>query len=105
MNASSFHRFPIRGSDIVATLLIALGASVIGGWLVDHPITIVVGLDRIGMTFNAALCFIVAGLALSLERPSMRLLLALLLAIPSVLTLCEYAFDIDLFIDDLFGGS
>lgn len=105
MNASSFHRFPIRGSDVVAMLLIALGAIVIGGWLVDHPIAIVVGLDRVGMTFNAALCFIVAGLALSLGQPSVRLLLALLLAIPSVLTLCEYAFNIDLFIDNLFGGS
>ena len=52
MNLSSFHRFPIRGSDFVAMLLIALGAVVIGDGCSDRRSTVIVGLDRVGMTFN-----------------------------------------------------
>jgi PAS domain S-box-containing protein len=86
-------------------VLIALGVVVTGGWLLGRPLTITVGLDDIGMTLNAAVSFIVAGLALTLGQPRTRLPLALLLAIPSVLTLCEHVFKADLGIDQLLGPS
>ncbi|WP_129775324.1 PAS domain S-box protein [Peristeroidobacter soli] len=98
-------RRPLRNSDIVAMLLIALGVLVAGGWLTGKPLTITVGLDNIGMTMNAAASFIMAGLALIVSRPAARLGLAVLLAIPSALTLCEHLFQVDLGIDDLLGHS
>ncbi|WP_116809264.1 ATP-binding protein [Steroidobacter cummioxidans] len=98
-------RLPFRNSDIVAMLLIALGALVAGGWLVGRPLTLLVGLEEVGMTMLAAVCFIIAGLALSIGQRHVRLALAALLAIPSVLTLCEHAFGVDLGIDRLLGNS
>ncbi|HEY0681257.1 MAG TPA: ATP-binding protein [Steroidobacter sp.] len=105
MKLSSSPRLPFRNSDIVATVLVALGAMVIAGWALDRPVTLRVGLDNIGMTLNAAVSFVIAGLALSCGRPRVRLALALLLLIPSALTLCEHLFEIDLYIDQLFGHS
>lgn len=105
MSPPSPQRLPFRNSDIVATVLIALGAVVAGSWLLGRPLTITVGLDDIGMTMNAAVSFIVAGLALMVGQPRARLGLAVLLAIPSVLTLCEHMFQIDLGIDQLLGRS
>ncbi|GFE83799.1 hypothetical protein GCM10011487_57990 [Steroidobacter agaridevorans] len=105
MTAPTPQRLPFRNSDIVALVLIALGIGIAASWLLGRPLTFQVGLDNVGMTLNAALCFIVAGLALSLGQPRARLGLAILLAIPSVLTFCEHAFDIDLGIDRLFGDS
>lgn len=105
MNASTSQRRPFRSSDLVAMALIALGLVVIAGWLLGRPVTILIGLDNVGMTLNAALSFVIAGLALGFGQPRVRLGLALLLAILSVLTLCEHVFDIDLFIDRLLGDS
>lgn len=98
-------RLPFRNSDIIAMLLIALGVVVTAGWMLGRPLTVTVGLDNIGMTLNAAVSFIVAGLALMLGQPRIRLALAVLLAIPSVLTLWEHTFNVDLGIDHLFGRS
>jgi PAS domain S-box-containing protein len=98
-------RLPFRNSDIIATALVALGVAVAGGWVLGRPLTVTVGLDNIGMTMNAAISFIIAGLALTFGQPRVRLGLAVLLAIPSVLTLCEHLFHIDLGIDQLFGRS
>jgi PAS domain S-box-containing protein len=105
MNPPNLQRLPLRNTDLVATALIALGVVVTGAWLVGRPLTMQVGLDKVGMTFNAAVCFIIAGFALSFGQPRVRLALALLLAIPSVLTMCEHAFNVDLYIDRLFGDS
>lgn len=105
MSPPSPQRLPFRNSDVVAALLIALGAVVAGGWMLGRPLTVRVGLDNIGMTLNAAVSFILAGLALKLGQPRARLGLAVLLAIPSVLTLCEHIFKIDLGIDQLLGRS
>ncbi|MBL8269442.1 ATP-binding protein [Steroidobacter sp.] len=105
MNASSLQRLPFRNSDIVAMLLIALGLIVAGGWLLGRPMTLTVGLDNVGMTLNAAISFIIAGLALSFGRPPLRLIFAGLLGLVGVLTLCEHLFEVDLHIDRLFGDS
>lgn len=105
MNLSSSHLLRFRGGDVVAMMLIALGAVVAGGWLLGRPMTVEVGSERMGMTIVAAISFILAGLALSAARPRHRLVLAGLLAILSVLTLCEHAFETDLYIDRLFGTS
>lgn len=105
MTASNSQRLPFRISDLVAVLLIALGLASAAGWLLHRPLTMTVGSEIVGMTWNAAVCFILAGLALSLSRPRIRLALAILLAVPSLLTLGEHAFDIDLGIDRLLGDS
>jgi PAS domain S-box-containing protein len=105
MTARTPQRLPFRNSDIVAVLLIALGVGITAGWLMGRPLTILVGLDKVGMTLNAALCFILAGLALRFGQPRVRLGLAIVLAIPSVITLCEHAFNVDLGIDRLLGDS
>jgi PAS domain S-box-containing protein len=105
MNPSSLHRLAFRNSDIVAMLLIALGGVVAGGWLLDRPMTIVVGLDRVGMTLNSAVTFILAGLALSFGRPRVRIVLAALIATPSLVTLFEHALNRSMGIDHLFGIS
>ena len=98
-------RLPFRNSDIVAMLLIGLGVLIAGGWLLHRPLTLLVGLEEVGMTMNAAVCFLIAGLALGIGQRHIRLALAVLLAIPSVLTLCEHAFAVDLGIDRVLGNS
>ena len=84
MKLPSTHQVPFRSSDFVAMVLVALGAVVIGGWMFGTPMTVAVGSERVGMTFNSAISFILAGLALSFGMKPVRLTLAILLAIPSV---------------------
>lgn len=96
---------PLRSIDLVAMVLVALGAVVVGGWMFDAPMTVAVGSERVGMTLNSAISFILAGLALSFGMKPMRLTLAILMAIPSGLTLLEHIFGAELFIDRLFGTS
>lgn len=98
-------RLPFRNSDLIAMVLIALGVVIAGSWLIGQPLTVRVGLDSVGMTMNAAVSFIIAGLALSFRQPSVRVGLAVLLAIPSALTLCEHSFKIELGIDRLLADS
>lgn len=105
MNASTQQRQSFRNSDIVAVMLIVLGAVVTAGWLLGRPLTLPAGIDKAGMTLNAAVSFMIAGLALRFWQPLPRLALALLLAIPSALTLCEHVLGVDLFVDRLFGES
>lgn len=105
MKLPSTHQLPLRSSDFVAMLLVALGAVVIGGWMFDAPMTLPIGSERIGMTLNSAISFILAGFALSFGMKPVRLTLAIMLAIPSVLTLLEHVFGADLLIDRLFGTS
>lgn len=105
MKLPSTQEIPFRSSDFVAMVLVALGAVVIGGWMFGAPMTVAVGSDRVGMTLNAAVSFILAGFALSFAMKPVRLALAMLLAIPSSLTLLEHVFGVDLFIDRFFGTS
>lgn len=105
MKVSSPPRLWFRNSDIVAVALIALGVVVIAGWLLERPMTVGVGLDHIGMSLNAAVSFVIAGLALSLSQSRVRLVLAALLFVLSALTLCEHMFELDLSIDRLLGHS
>lgn len=105
MKLPSTQQIPLRSSDMVAMVLVALGAVVIGGWMFAAPMTVAVGSERVGMTLNAAVSFILAGFALSFGMKPVRLALAILLAIPSALTLLEHVFGFDLFIDRLFGTS
>ena len=105
MKLPSTQQIPFRSSDFVAMVLVALGAVVIGGWMFGTPMTVSVGSDRVGMTLNSAVSFILAGFALSFGMKRVRLTLAILLAIPSALTLLEHVFGTDLLIDRLFGPS
>ena len=85
--------------------MIALGAVVAISWWLARPITLVIGVDRVSMTLNSAVSFILAGLALKSQRPATRLALAVMLMVPSLLTLVEHSFQVNLFIDHLFGTS
>ena len=105
MKLPSSHQIPLRSSDLLAMVLVALGAVVIGGWAFGAPMTVLVGSERVGMTLNSAVSFILAGFALSFGMKPVRLALAMLLAIPSALTLLEHVFGADLLIDRLFGTS
>jgi len=105
MKLPSTQQIPLRSSDVVAMLMVALGAVVIGGWMFDAPMTVQVGAERVGMTLNSAVCLILSGFALSFGMKPVRLTLALLIAIPSSLTLLEHVFGTDLLIDRLFGAS
>ncbi|MET0534102.1 MAG: ATP-binding protein [Steroidobacter sp.] len=105
MNAPGPHHVSFRATDVVAMVLVALGAVVFGGWMLDAPMTMSVGSERVGMTLNSAVSFILAGLALSFGMRPVRFALAVLLLIPSTLTLIEHSFGVNLFIDHLFGTS
>lgn len=105
MKLPSTYDIPLRSNDLVAMVLVALGAVVVGGWMFDAPMTVAVGSERVGMTLNSAISFIVAGFALSFGMKPVRLALAILLAIPSSLTLLEHIFGTDLVIDRIFGTS
>jgi PAS domain S-box-containing protein len=105
MKLPSTHQIPLRSSDFLAMVLVALGAVVIGGWVIGAPMTVLVGSERVGMTLNSAVSFILAGFALSFGMKPVRLALAMLLAIASALTLLEHLFGADLLIDRLFGTS
>lgn len=110
MNAPSSYHESFRSTDFVAMLLVALGAVVIGGWMFGAPMTVApmtvdAASERMSMTLNSAVSFILAAFALSFGMKPVRLTLAALLAIPSLLTLVEHAFGVDLFIDRLFGTS
>lgn len=105
MNLPSSYRVQFRSSDFVAMVLVALGAVVVGGWIFGTPMTVAVGAERVGMTLNSAISLILAGLALSFGLKPVRLALAILLAIPSALTLLQHLLGVDLLIDRLFGTS
>ena len=105
MKLPSTQQVPLRSSDLVAMVLVALGAVVIGGWMFGTPMTVPVGSERVGMTLNSAVSFILAGFALSFGAKPARLTLAMLIAIPSALTLLEHVFGADLGIDRFFGSS
>ena len=103
MKLPSTYQIPLRSSDFIAMVLVALGAVVIGGWMFGTPMTVPVGSERVGMTLNSAISFILAGFALSFGMRPVRLTLAILLAIPSALTLLEHVLGADLFVDRFFG--
>ena len=95
-----------RGASAIGILV---GASVLVGWLFDIPFLKSVLPGLVTMKANAALCFILAGVALRLleneaSPPRLRQLaqaLAVIVSSIGLLTLCEYFSGWDLGIDQL----
>lgn len=97
--------FPI-GCAIFSLLL---GVSVIAGWWLEIPQLVQIIPGTIGMVFNTALCFVMAGTALfltCLPETSIRLkiitLLGVLIIVLSCLVLSQDFFSYTLRIDHLF---
>lgn len=88
-----------------AVLLIGLGMTVIVGWLTHEPHLIQISPQFVPMQFNTALGFIMVGvsvIALESKHRAMARLLGTMTALLAILTLVQYAFGINLGIDELF---
>jgi signal transduction histidine kinase len=91
------------GRQAGALTLIALGTVVLVGWILDIPHLKSVNTGWVSMKPNAAVCFILLGLALlSTSERSRRSLASVVVAI-SAATLAQYLFEMDLGIDDPLG--
>jgi PAS domain S-box-containing protein len=84
--------------------LVVLGAVVIVGWLAHVPVLVQLRPDWASMKPNTAVCFALLGaamLALTWERRRPALVCCLVVAALALLTESQYAFDVDLRIDEL----
>jgi PAS domain S-box-containing protein len=90
---------------VCAVTLVLLGIAVLIGWVFDVAVLMQVMPTLVSMKPNTALLFILLGVALLIaEDPTRRTLrtgLGLAIATVSALTLLEYAFALDLGIDEL----
>jgi signal transduction histidine kinase len=85
-----------------ALAIIALGTAVLLGWILDIPWLKSVNTEWVTMKPNAAVCFILLGLALlSRTERSRQLFGGTVVAIAAV-TLIQYMFELELIIDDPF---
>jgi PAS domain S-box-containing protein len=98
--------------DIVArvatTIVVALGALGLAGWFLNLEALVNIAPGLATMKVNTAICMLICGVLLWLQiglpgagRSVVHQSFAVLVAIISVLTLAEYAFRIDLHIDQL----
>ena len=86
-------------------LSLALGTVVLVGWYLHEPALIQVNPAFVPMQYNAALGFALGGLALlglAFFRPRFAVITAVVVLLTGVLTLIEYGFGLDLYIDQLF---
>lgn len=93
-----------------AIITIIFGFLVITGWILDIQVLKSIRSDYVTIKFNSALCFVLAGAVILLILPERNryklkwiadILSGLIFLIGSI-TLFEYLFNIDLFIDQLF---
>ncbi|MCF6766950.1 GGDEF domain-containing protein [Thiotrichales bacterium 19S11-10] len=88
-----------------SALVVAIGFIVMFGWLMHIPLLIQLNPTFVPMQFNTALCFFCTGLSILFTYKQTRYFSSLLafitLSIAS-LTLIEYIFHINLYIDELF---
>ncbi|MCF6808214.1 GGDEF domain-containing protein [Thiotrichales bacterium 19S9-12] len=88
-----------------SALVVAIGFIVMFGWLMHIPLLIQLNPTFVPMQFNTALCFFCIGLSILFTYKQTRYFSSLLafitLSIAS-LTLIEYIFHINLYIDELF---
>lgn len=89
---------------LVGALVMILGLTVLMGWHARLPLLIQLHPTFAPMKYNTALCFLCCGAALLAIASTKRWIavpLGLLVATVGLLTLVEYAFDVDLWIDQL----
>ena len=92
-----------------AVFSVALGVTVLAGWLTHTPVLVQFQPHLPPMTRNAAACFVLSGLALFMAaRGSARGMVvacAGTVGVVSLLTVLEFAFGVDAGIDELLGPS
>ena len=90
---------------VVGVLVMMLGLAILIGWHARLPLLVQLHPTFAPMKYNTALCFLFSGTALlaigSPKRRWLALLLGSIVAAVGLLTLLEYAFDLDLGIDQL----
>src|SRR4051812_46593062 len=90
---------------LIGIVLFLLGTIVIVGWIFRVPQMIRIQPDFVGMTFNAALCFMLTGIAFVVPASRLRRYLPVqeiigwFLIVLSGLVLTEIVFNVDLLID------
>jgi PAS domain S-box-containing protein len=92
-------------TDNCAWLLIIMGLVVIVGWYLNNSYLVQIHPSFVPMQFNTALGFLLCGVMLNYisknkNRPA--LILSLIVILLGVLTLCQYIFQVDFGIDELF---
>ena len=105
MSINNEHIKKLQPESILGIILAALGIFVLAGWSLRVPEMVRIVPGSVAMGFNAALCFLAAGICLVLRSfPSKRneqlgfLLACVLIILPSAI-LFEHLYDIDLGID------
>jgi PAS domain S-box-containing protein len=91
-----------RAPEIVGALIVALGVTVMIGWVFRIPELVRIVPGFIAMVFNTALCFILAGVALVVRTARARRALAIVLATIAATVWTQDFFRIDLGIDQIF---
>jgi PAS domain S-box-containing protein len=90
---------------VVGVLVMMLGLTILIGWHARLPLLVQLHPTFAPMKYNTALCFLFSGAALltigSAKRRWLAVLLGTIVAAVGLLTLLEYAFDVDLGIDQL----
>lgn len=89
----------------IAFLLILLGLTVIAGWYLESPVLVQIHENFTPMQYNTALGFLFIGFHILTNIRGYRrvsILFASVVALLGALTLFEYAFNVNLWIDTLF---
>ena len=102
-------RFLLAFSQVASMVAVGVGTTVIVGWIFDISILKSIHPSMVSMKANTAACFILGGLSLWFHLKSQTArsiqglgkILASLVALIGLLTLAEYAFKVNLGIDQL----
>jgi signal transduction histidine kinase len=97
-----------RATNLAAGLSVALGAAVLGGWIFHSTVLIQVTPNLAPMHRNAALCFILAGLAvlaMVTARARACVILAATVGVIAGSSLLEHVFQTNFGIDELLGTA
>ncbi|NRR33178.1 PAS domain S-box protein [Oxalobacteraceae bacterium] len=102
------HLASVRTEQILSGLLVALGMTVISGWLLKMPMLTILKAGSVPMVFNTALCFLLAGTAILLLSSTdasalrARRAICILMLLLCGTTLLELLFDRSLGVDLAF---
>jgi PAS domain S-box-containing protein len=80
-------------------LLIALGSFVMFGWVLHQPTWVQLSSHYVGMTFNAAFCFVLLGAGMWAANPTVRNTAAALAVALATLVFMQYVLGVDLSVD------
>jgi PAS domain S-box-containing protein len=91
-----------RAPEIVGALVVAIGVTVMLGWLFRIPELVRIVPGFIAMVFNTALCFVLVGVALIVRKPIVRRTVAVTFGLIAATVWSQDFFRINLGIDQLF---